>query len=471
MGKKPVDNLTGIRVELNQKERDFLEDLSLRQTFKTGGGILSDLGGGINSILTPFLNGGDAGLLGLWAASYVADSKLDDNVRNQLKDYLDSIQLYDDEAIGCYPNAFQVRGTAVCFCDPSDFPAIAKHWENTVQVWPWEIWPLDAYENTYLDDLIDWMRQNDESDDEDDGKQGPYNIQDVRRDFRTWSSSLKQRWFREFGADYGRDYAPNRGGPWRSMDELLEHAFRESNDVIPWLTLREEIPGLTYDDDPPMLQGIDLKRYWGPALFNKYGFYRLRDFIMEEIPATDSAPAFFDGNYHLVRLVWRDPATIDRFKIQWRSGLSRQGRMNLYDVSAGRRREQIEDLKGVLKAMSVTIPEMPSMEGFVDFITPDFLSGDDNMTLEQIQQIPGLGGDVLRAITNATEILREQEAIQAIAEDFPLLQCNWPTWKNPPKSIYKFETIHSIVEISKVLIPWYIGAKMTIAATGAVIPG
>ena len=440
------DHRQSVELKFSKKEREFVDDWNLRQTVKAGGSVLSDLGSGLSSIISPFVSGGDAGLVMALAAAYIADDRLDLKTTDQLNQFLGTTLLYGGPKFGVYPSVFSAGGP-VCFCDPEDFPEIPKHWISTPSQHPWEIWPDEAFEDTFLDKIIDWMRTEEQ---EEYSGQGPVDIRDVRREFQTWTSALKLRWMAEFG----RIIDPNRSGPWRSLDEIVQHCFDNDMNSIPWLTLKATKPALTYDDPIPHLD----EAVWTPALFEKYRF--------------DQIDGLNASNEHFIVRVWNNQ--IEMYALAWQQ-FTTSARYILFKGCGGKPRSEIDSLADLLSKMSVSIPGAEMMNDVVDFVSDPFGGGDASPSqMLYVLERAGFGKtsivEKLRAagVQTPDEILQYEQSME-----YPMF-VKWPVWSQPPKSIYKLEAIHSTVECIKVLIPWYLGTKFAIEgakAAGGIIPG
>ena len=427
MAKPNPDHREQVEFKFGPKERSLLDDLQLNQTFKTGGGIISDIGQGINSVISPFVNGGDAGLVMALATAYIVDDRMDLKSTEQLNEFLGSIQLYAGPDFGIYPSVLGM-GAPVCFCRPEDFPAIPKHWNRSLQQdAPWNIWG-EVDENFV----------------------GPIPLEDIPPGLREWNDTLKWRWINEQGPNIDA----SRSGPWRSISEVEQYCFENNLNILPWMTLIPESPALTYDDQIPPVQD------WPDGLTNLYRF--------------DQINGLNDANIVNIVFVWNNQMSV--YGELWRTW-SIQARYQLFKLCGGKPRSELDSLSDLLSALSISIPGAGLMNDVVDFITPDRADASD--VLQVLETMGGHGvlsiipSSIAESMRDAGVQTSEEMYLHTQSVEYPMT-VKWPVWSTPPKSIYKYETIHSTVEAIKILIPWYLGTKFTIqaaSAAGSIIPG
>ena len=427
MPKPKPDHREQVELKFGPKERRLLDDFQLNQTFKTGGGVLADLGQGISSVISPFINGGDAGLVMALAGAYIADDRLDLQSTKQLNEFLGTLQLYAGPDFGIYPSVFGL-GAPVCFCRPEDFPAIPKHWNKSLQQdAPWNIWG-EVDENFV----------------------GPIPLEDIPPGLREWNDTLKWRWINEQGPNIDA----SRSGPWRSIAEVEQYCFDNNLNILPWMTLIPETPALTYDDDIPPISD------WPNGLQKKYRF--------------DHIIGLNENNIVNIVLVWNNQMAV--YGHVWHTW-SIEARYSLYKLCGGKPRTEMDSLTDLLRELNVSIPGAGLMNDVLDAVSRDKAPASD--VLQVLEMMGGHG--VLSMVPNWLAQEMREEGIQTTDEIYEHTQSleypmtvQWPVDATPPKSIYKYETIHSTVEAIKILIPWYLGTKFTIqaaSAAGSIIPG
>lgn len=418
MGKKPVDRLEGLRIELNKKEREFLDDLAMRQTFKTGGSIIADLGSSASSILSAFTSGGDAGLLLALGGAYVVDSRLDLKSDQDLIDFISSINLYNDgPGYGIYPSVIPNRnggyGGPVCFVNPADLPG-------------------DRYE---YDDSRYGPRIPDTS-----GVNEPYQrIVDIyEENLANWEETMQT-------VPASQVNKPAKPVPPKPFNDPS----------WPWWNF---IPGLTYSDPCPQ----DVNDY-PVELMMRYNIHLV-------LGGT--------RRYDDIVFCWDDQ--IEHYSMLW-TNLNPDAKYAMFLQGGGKGREEIDSLSDVLSAVNAAIPGMSQISDAVSTAT-DVVMDVGEGAVDLVKWGYKRYRKYKRYFANPTpEVTTSTTADTSTSTtgtetyyDEPAGYVEWPVWAHPPKSLYKFQTIHSTVEIVKILIPWYLGTKFAIEAAkaaGEIIPG
>lgn len=402
MGKKPVDRLEGLRIELNKKEREFLEDLALRQTFQTGGSVISDLGSATSSILSAFTNGGDAGLLLALGAVYVADSKLDLKTDKDLENWLNNFQLYSAQRYGIYPSVIPNEnngyGGPVCFVDPDDFPG--------------DYYRLDTTKYGQVEGSGEGQSN------------APY-----RRIMATYHEQI------EAGTRTAPKPLPFDDKSW------------------PWWIY---VPGISYDDPVPQ----ELGEYGRAGLATKYNF----DLVLGG-----------HGKLNDIVFVWNNQ--FDHYADLW-TNLSPQIKMAMYIQGGGETRTEIDSLIDVLGAIDNVIPGASVVREVASASAGFFVEvGSDVVdTYQWAEKKVRKFGRWFANPTPSVTVSQPADASGAVTTTYvpEAGYVAWPSWAMPPNNLYKLQTIHSTVEVVKVLIPWYLGTKFAIEAAkaaGEIIPG
>ena len=477
MPKKPPDHREQLEVKFARPERENLELLAGAQVGKAAGGVIAGIGQGFSNVVTPFLNGGDAGLIGAWIASLVIDQQLDDRAQESLENYIGNISNpYEGIQYGPAPAPVMTENGYVptlIICDPADFGAIPSrcidiptlkltyrwtqenedlfgvlgplgNWSNQ----PRGFMGLPASQSTNY-----WYRTSDRYMTQVGGQSWPgweivldqgtgmlnpgFYVEEVDT-LRFWTESEKNAWVlilrgqNELGNAWRRLIGEDPI-PWVDPRTTCDAPWQEEEPARPALTLNDPI---TYED---------VER-WG--LLEKYGV---------------------DGNHEAYTFVWN--TNLQQYISTWQS-LSLESKLEIYSALGGKGRIQTEDLDDILSALNVSIPGMGALQTLVG----------------GVENVVEFAGDAVSAVTNLDETFAG--LIQSATHHYyggggssssgtvqPLTRPPLPPWPKkftPPKSIYRFAMIHRITEHVKILIPWYIGAKFTIQAAGAfgeILPG
>jgi hypothetical protein len=403
MAKPKPDHREQVEVKFGAKERRLLDDLQLNQSFKTGGALVSDLTSGISSIISPFLSGGDAGLLMALLGSFVVDSKLDDKTEVQLGQFLNSIQLYPADAVGAYPSTipqdigpfFGLTGTPVIFCNPLDFPELPNRWSSEVSV------PVSEF----FSDIP------------------PLSFSTIH--LHQWTQINKQRFWEMINPRMLPGFEGN------SLNDYIEYCRERGLNDIPWMTLIPATDAATYSSTPPTIEDIQNR-----GLSEKYNLHQLRG---EWEPYTVTV---WDHAVEAFQIHWENMPTSEKILIFLRCG--------------GSRREQLDSLGDLLAA--INLPNIPNM-------------------IPSMSSIIGYASGPAMRLSGAVESAAEQQQnMQNYTASLDRVRpyCVWPAISYPPKSIYKYETLHTLIEAIKIGVPWYLGTKLAIQAAGAagsIIPG
>lgn len=316
MPKPKPDHREQVEFKLGVKERQYLEDLGLRQTIVGAGNTASNLGTGIGSLISPFVSGGDAGLLMALVTAHCVDSKLDDTTDAQLLAFLDSVELYPQGATGPYPSSIAmdihplllVRGWPVIFADPADFPGLPNRWAG-------------------------------------DNSDPPRNHGLGRGDFASlqglvWTESMKQQW-----------YQNKRGGSFEgSLNQYIAYCLENLLDVIPWLRLIPATTDATYASTPPTVEEIRMRGLWDK--------YRM-----------NAAQGTWQDNNHYV-IVWND--TVETYQTSW-VNLNPDDKLKMFQYCGGSKRKEIDSLGDLLAVINLNIP---GVEGIGNL----FSAGQDALT-------------------------------------------------------------------------------------------
>ena len=126
----------------------------------------------------------------------------------------------------------------------------------------------------------------------------------------------------------------------------------------------------------------------------------------------------------------------ENYATQW-STLDAETKMKVYEAAGGTPRADISNLNDVLAKITPNGVSLPSSP------------------LDAATQLAGAAG----------------YTIPATSYNPGLPHGKWPVLATPPKSLYKYQTLHTLTEVIKVCIPWYLGTKFAIAGAGAIIPG
>lgn len=414
MPKPKPDHREQVEFKLGVKERQFLEDLGLRQTIGAAGQTASNLGSGLSSIISPFISGGDAGLVMALIASHVIDTRLDDTTDEQLLNFLDSLTLFRADSVGVYPSPIaltlptlgEVRGWPVIICDPADFPGMPARFVS-------------------------------------DGSDIPRNHGLGRGDAPSmfgvvWTQTMKEAWFRKQFHSSVRDGVRVPGLEFTgTLTEYIAYCLENLLDVIPWLRLVPETSDADYSSTPPTLNEISKR-----GLNEKYRISDAKNIIDPDDQNLDTSnPKYL--------IVWND--IISEYQSIW-SNLTGYEKMDMYGYCGGGKRTQITSLSDILANINLSIPVVSEALDLISEPT------------DTISRLPGMVSKAIAA-----------QAAAAGAVPWSLRPYSaWPHLAIPPSSIYKYEVIHAMVESVKVAIPWYLGTKFAIEgakALGGILPG
>ena len=412
MAKPKPDHREQVEVKLGQKERTLLDDFQMTQTFKAGGGIFSDLGQGIGSVLSAFTTGGDAGLLMALGAAYIVDERLDLKSDKDLQEWLNNYQLYSGPKYGIYPSVLPNRnggyGGPVCFVDPADFTQDYYQYDakNYGTMWG----SGSAATNDAYSEIM-----------------AAYNNQ--MEHYRLHLETAEQQG------------AVNKPQPPAAPLPFDDKSW-------PWWIF---VPALTYDDPCPQELGI-------------YSHLRMK-YNMDLVLGGE-------GKNNDIIFVWNNQ--MEYYGELWNQ-LSPDVKMAMYIQGGGTTRTEVDSLMQILGSLDNLIPGAGAIQEIVEG-GAGLLQEVGETTLDLYKwgskKLKRLGHYFANPTPTITTSQSSSPAEPVTTYYVPEAgYVEWPVWAMPPKNLYKFQTIHTTVEVIKVCIPWYLGTKFAISAAGAIIPG